>query len=143
MTPSPSGPSRSRRSASTRPSSAGASSTRSSRPAGVRRLLLAAALLCAAASVSAHELGSIRVSAHFQKDGTYRIDATVDREHLPPGFGDGRRIDPRLLPIAHLTPEREARVAGIVAAAIDGVEIAFDGTPVRPAVELVPPEGGV
>jgi len=111
----------------------------------VRRLFLAAGLLCcwAAATAPAHELGSIRVSARFQKDGTYTIDATVDREHLPPGFGDGARIDPRFLPIAHLTPEREAHVAGIVAAAIDGVEIAFDGNPVRPAVELVQPEGGV
>ena len=109
----------------------------------MRRLVLAAALLCGAAAMPAHELGSIRASAHFQRNGTYRIDATVDREHLPPGFGDGATIDPRFLPIAHLTPEREARVAGIVAAAIDGVEIAFDGRPVRPAVELVPPEGGV
>jgi hydrogenase/urease accessory protein HupE len=109
----------------------------------VRRFILAAALLCGAGALPAHELGSIRVSARFQRDGTYRIDAIVDREHLPPGFGDGARIDPRFLPIAHLTPEREARVAGVVAAAIDGVEIAFDGTAVRPAVELVPPEGGV
>ena len=107
-------------------------------------IVLAAVLLClAAARLAAHELGSIRVSARFSKDGTYRIDAIVDREHLPPGFGDGARIDPKFLPVEHLTPAREARVAGIVAAAIDGVEIAFDGEPVRPAVELVPPEGGV
>jgi len=110
----------------------------------VRRLLLAAGLLLvfATRSASAHELGSIRVSVRFA-DGAYRIEAIVDREHLPPGFGDGARIDPRFLPIQHLTPEREAHVAGIVAAAINGVEIAFDGEPVRPAVELVPPEGGV
>ena len=110
----------------------------------MRRLLLAAGLLLvfATRSASAHELGSIRVSVRFA-DGAYRIEAIVDREHLPPGFGDGARIDPRFLPIQHLTPEREAHVAGIVAAAINGVEIAFDGEPVRPAVELVPPEGGV
>src|SRR3954449_7606486 len=111
MTPFRPVPRRSRRSASTRRSSAAAScSPRRSRPLHrVRRLLLAAALICCSSvgTVSAHELGSIRVSARFQKDGTYTIDAIVDREHLPPGFGDGTRIDRRFLPIAHLTPERE------------------------------------
>jgi hydrogenase/urease accessory protein HupE len=113
----------------------------------VRRLVvalaIAACLLGAAGGLTAHELGSIRVSAQLRKDGTYRIDTTVDREHLPPGFGAGRTIDPRFLPVAHLTPERAAHVAGVVAAAIDGVEIAFDGEPVRPAVDVLPPEGGV
>jgi len=113
----------------------------------VRRVALAIVealcVLGAAGVLSAHELGSIRVSATFRKDGTYRIDATVDREHLPPGFGAGRTLDPRFLPVAHLTPERAAHVEGVVAAAIDGVEIAFDGEPIRPAVDLLEPEGGV
>src|SRR5262249_18966423 len=139
MTRSESAPRRSRRSRSTRPSSAGASSTKSNLSDGVRRLvpavasagrrvlLVLVAVLVSAATPrwrAAHELGSIRVSARLQKDGTYRIDATVDREPLPPGFGEGARIDPRFLPIRNLPPEREAHVAGVVAAAINGVEIA-------------------
>ena len=97
-------------------------------------------LHCAAAS--AHELGTIRVVARFQKDGTFAVDAIVDRQHLPPGFGAAGHIDPRWRPIRNLTPDLEARLDRLVAGAIDGVRIAFDGRDVSARVELVPPEGG-
>jgi hydrogenase/urease accessory protein HupE len=124
-------PSRSRRSRSTRPSSAGKSST------PVRRLLAGFFLLAAAglaATASAHELGTIRVVAEFHKDGTYAIDAIVDREHLPPGYDRGDAIDTRYGAVGNLTPE----LTGLVARAINGVEVAFDGKPVQPRVEMVP-----
>jgi hypothetical protein len=112
----------------------------------VSRRALAAAILGVAAlggSAFAHELGTIRVVARFRKGGAYEVDAIVDRQHLPPGFGAGVTIDPRLGPIANLGPDLAARIGGVVGAAIDGARIAFDGEPVRPAVAFVLPEGGV
>jgi len=107
----------------------------------VRRALGLALLLAASAgAVPAHELGTIRVFVQFQKDGKYRIDAVVDRQHLPPGFGTGStRPHDR---IENLTSELDTRVGALVAGAIDGAQIAFDGRRVMPRVTLVLPEGG-
>ncbi|MEP6994497.1 MAG: HupE/UreJ family protein [Acidobacteriota bacterium] len=96
--------------------------------------------LCAGAAV-AHELGTIRVTARFRKGGSYEIDATVDREHLPPGFGASGGIDSRLGTIEHLTPQLETRLGGLIGASINGVRISFDEGPVSPRVALVLPEG--
>jgi hypothetical protein len=129
---SPCAPRRSRRSRSTRPSSAGASSIR-----GRRRLLVLLLLGGALADPGlAHELGTIRVFVRFGK-GRYVVDAIVDRQHLPPGFGAelSARSDAR---IENLSPELDREVGALVAGAIHGVQIAFDGVPVRPeTVELV------
>ena len=108
-----------------------------------RRLAaLAAVLVLAASGLGAHELGTIRVVARFEKGGRYEIDAIVDRPHLPPGFAAGARIDPRLEPIGNLDPALAARIGPLIGAAIDGVRIAFDGTPAKAAVSLVLPAGG-
>jgi hypothetical protein len=109
-----------------------------------RRALVAAILGLAAlgGDALAHELGTIRVVARFRKGGAYEIDAIVDRQHLPPGFGAGVTIDPRLGRIANLGPELAARVNGVVGAAINGARVVFDGAAVRPAVAFVLPEGG-
>src|SRR5215831_18243151 len=115
-------PSKSRRSRSTRPSSAARSSTRVKRFL-IGLVLLAAAGFAAPASLLAHELGTIRVNAEFRKDGTYAIDAIVDREHLPPGYDRGEAVDRRFGGVGNLTPE----LGGFIARAINGVEIAFDG----------------
>src|SRR5215831_16877731 len=116
----PSAPRRSRRSRSIRPSSADGSSIRArSRRAGAGALVFALALL-APAVVLAHELGTIRVSVRFQKDGTYQVDAIVDRQHLPPGFGaSGERIQQRFEPVGNLTPELEKRIGSLIADAIN------------------------
>lgn len=107
------------------------------------RRLLALLLLAFPAAAAAHELGTIRVSAELRKDGTFEIDAIVDRQHLPPGFGASGRIDPRFGKIDGLTPELEARVGGLIADSINGVHVAFDGREVAPRVAVVRPEGGV
>jgi HupE / UreJ protein len=107
-----------------------------------RALALALPLLALAGSALAHELGTIRVFARFQKAGTYEIDAIVDRQHLPPGFGSGETIDRRYGRIGNMTPELEARVGGLIAAAINGARIAFDGKTVFPRVALLLPDGG-
>jgi hypothetical protein len=111
----------------------------------VRPRALAAAILAIAAfggSALAHELGTIRVVARFRKGGAYEVDAIVDRQHLPPGFGAGVTIDPSLGPIRNLDPGLAARIGGVVGAAIDGARVAFDGGAVRPAIEFVLPEAG-
>jgi hydrogenase/urease accessory protein HupE len=94
------------------------------------------------ALLSSHELGTIRVSVRFQKDGTYIVDAIVDRQHLPPGFGSsGTSIPNRFEPIENLTPELEKRIGPLIADAINGASITFDGKPVSPRAALVLPEG--
>src|SRR5438105_1034308 len=109
-------PRRSRGSRSTRPWSAGGSSiaadvpgssflvsgsglgTGKPEPGTPRSSSRLAALVLyaflAAAAARAHELGTIRVVARFHRDGAFAIDAIVDRQHLPPGFGTAARIDP-------------------------------------------------
>lgn len=115
----------------------------------MRRRTFAAALAAAAAvwglaaGAAAHELGTIRVVARFEKGGRYEIDATVDRQHLPPGFSAGAALDPRFGGIANLTPDVEQRIGGVLGAALNGSRIAFDGKTVRPSAALVPPEAGV
>jgi len=106
---------------------------------GAAALILFAGLRGAAL---AHELGTIRVTARFQKGGRYEIDAIVDRQHLPPGFGAAGPIAPRLGAIGNLTPELAAKIGGLVAASLNGARVAFDGKPVSPSVALVLPEGG-
>ncbi len=91
----------------------------------------------------AHELGTIRVSVRFQKDGTYQVDAIVDRQHLPPGFGaSGNRIQRRFELVENLAPELEKRVGPLIADAINRAWITFDGKPAFPRVTLLVPEAG-
>jgi hydrogenase/urease accessory protein HupE len=75
------------------------------------RVALALLFLLAQAA-GAHELGRFQVQAEFLKDGTYRVDLVADEEHL----------DPKLLRTL-----------------ADGAIVAFDGRPVEPQTELVPP----
>src|SRR5262245_13799053 len=135
MTCSPCAPRPSRRSRSTRRSSAAAPSISG------RRLLLALAVLglALAAGAAAHDRGTIRVNADFFKDGSYEVDVIVDRQHLPPGFGTTLSARP-YEHIENLTPELDREVGALIAGAINGAHIAFDGQTVRPTyVELVLP----
>ena len=76
------------------------------------RAALALLLLLFSQTARAHELGRFQVQAEFLHDGTYRVDLVADREHL----------DPRLLRTL-----------------ADGAVLSFDGRPVEPRTELVPP----
>jgi hypothetical protein len=113
----------------------------------MRRRRLGLTLALAIASVSgralAHELGTVRVVARFEKGGRYEIDAIVDRQHLPPGFGAGVSLDARSGAVASLSSDLARSIGGVLAAATGGVRIAFDGRAVRPSAALVPPEGGL
>ena len=130
-------PGRSRRSRSTRRSSAAAPSIRAK-----RFVSLAVLGLALATGVCAHELGTIRVFVRFEKGGGYVVDAVVDRQHLPPGFGTTLSARP-YEKIENLTPQLDPKIDALVAGAINGAQIAFDGKTVRPSkVELVLPPGG-
>jgi hypothetical protein len=87
----------------------------------VHRFLAALFLASAFAfPLTAHELGLVQVDATFGKDGTWTIDLTADREHLPPHtrmepflravqqsaqiLFDGRRVTPSTSEIISVTP---------------------------------------
>jgi hypothetical protein len=108
----------------------------------LRRTAAALILIFGAAAARAHELGTIRVIARFHQGGAYEIDAIVDREHLPPGFGASGAIDPRLGKVENLTPELEKELGGLIAASLNGARVAFDGKTVAPRVALVLPDAG-
>src|SRR5690348_14274750 len=76
------------------------------------RTAVALLLLLFTPAARAHELGRFQVQAELLRDGTYRVDLVADAEHL----------DPKLLRTL-----------------ADGAILSFDGRPVEPQTELVPP----
>ncbi len=103
-------------------------------------LLLAALLVLTASAVPAHELGKIQVYATFLKDGTYRIDIPVDPTHLWPGDkGAGASGETRYGPIRGLTPAVDQRFGKFLRTLTEGSTVLFDGAPVKPRLEIVPP----
>jgi HupE / UreJ protein len=106
----------------------------------LRRPIILLLFLLAASAAHAHELGKIQVYATFLKDGAYRIDIPVDPTHLWPGDkGPGATGETRYGRIAGLTPEVDQRFGKFLRALADNGTILFDGTPVKPQVEIVPP----
>jgi len=110
----------------------------------VRRLplsaVVAAALLALAAApaIGAHELGTIRTFVTFEKNGTYRIELRIDREHLPPGFASAPPSPPAR--IRGLTPELEASPVGrVLEEVLAHSDARFDGRRVEPEAEWVNP----
>jgi len=86
--------------------------------------LLAASL--ASSAVSAHELGTIRTYATFEKGGTYRVEVIIDREHLPPGFS--AEAAPAKTRIRGLSPEVASENAGkVLSHVFNHSRILFDG----------------
>lgn len=90
--------------------------------------------LLASAPAFAHELGTIQVKGTFLRDGTYRIDVSVDEEHVPPAAAtSGPGVE-----IAGLTPGL-ARLAPFFRSLAGTTVLAFDGRPVAPRLEAVQP----
>ena len=78
--------------------------------------------------MTGHELGTLRTFAVLQRDGTYRVEVFVDREHLPPGFERSARPPGR--PIDGLPPELAASPVGRLLGEVDGhSRVLFDGRP--------------
>lgn len=106
----------------------------------MRKILLLALLALTASAAHAHELGKIQVYATFLKDGTYRIEIPVDPSHLWPGDkGPGATGETRYGPIQGLTPAVDQRFGRFLRALADNSTILFDGAPVHPTMEIVPP----
>jgi hypothetical protein len=95
-----------------------------------------------AAPTCAHELGKMQVYADFLKDGTYRIEISVDDEHLAPSDAGGPAKATRFGEIAGFGPEAQARFGRFLTLLADGAEIRFDGKLVEPRLSIVPPEPG-
>jgi hypothetical protein len=94
------------------------------------------ALVVLATTASAHELGTIRTFVTFHRDGSFAVELILDREHLPPGFGNGAATwGP--VPIEALTPELDARVGAILRTAVAEARPAFDGRAAPAQIELV------
>jgi len=104
-----------------------------------RRLsLFAAGVFLAAGAAGAHELGTIRAYATFQKGGGYEVRVFIDREHLPPGFASS--AGPPRTPIRGLSRGAADPVARILAEVLNHSRIAFDGRPVEPRVDWEKPD---
>jgi len=94
------------------------------------RLLLPLLLCLRASAVCGHELGTIRTTATFHRDATYRVDVTIDREHLPPGFATS--AGPPRIPVRGLEWSAADPAARILAEVLNHSRIAFDGRTVEP-----------
>lgn len=99
--------------------------------------------LCAGRPAAAHELGLAQVAATFLADGTYRVELSADLESLPPRPGPPHRLGPLGHSLAALRPADRERAASFLAELVDGASLAFDGRPVRPEIEILPPRGTV
>ncbi|HYR46055.1 MAG TPA: HupE/UreJ family protein [Thermoanaerobaculia bacterium] len=85
----------------------------------------------------AHELGTIRTTATFRRDGTYDVLVVIDREHLPSAFGAAGGVATRYGPIRGLPADLSGRAVSIMAEVINDSGIAFDGRPAAPGVQWV------
>jgi hypothetical protein len=87
----------------------------------------------------AHELGTIRTYADFRRDGTFRIEVFIDREHLPPGFAAS--ASPSRRPIHGISPSLErAPVGKILTEVANHSAVLFDGRPVEPKLAWENPD---
>ena len=88
---------------------------------------------------SAHELGTIRTYATFEKGGTFRVEVLIDREHLPPGFSSSAA--PSKQKIAGLTPALAKDNSGrVVAQVFNHSHVFFDGREAAVDAEWVQPD---
>ncbi len=107
-----------------------------------RRLLAPALLLAVAVSAGAHELGTLRTTVSFSKNGTWAAEITIDREHLPPGFGRGEGPSTAAASrIEGLPPALPPAAISVLATIARDAHAFFDGRPVEPERrEWVSPE---
>ena len=106
----------------------------------VSRLLfaLAAGVQLCAGDAAAHELGTIRTNAFFQKSGQFRVRVFIDREHLPPGFASAAAA-PRI-PIRGVRWDPADRVSRILAEVLNHSHVAFDARSIEPKAEWEAPD---
>ncbi|MGE5275484.1 MAG: HupE/UreJ family protein [Acidobacteriota bacterium] len=104
-----------------------------------RRGLALSALALISTPCLAHELGTVRTVVDFRRDGTYRVEVFIDREHLPAGFA-AAAVTP-VGPIRGLPSGEAAGSAGpILAEVANHCEPRFDGRLAHPDLEWVGPD---
>ena len=89
-------------------------------------------LLVAAVQIGAHELGTLRTTVTFEKQGRYKADVFVDREHLPPGFSASAPKALPLAPILSLPPGFRRTSSRSLTAVLYASQPSFDGRAVVP-----------
>jgi len=89
-------------------------------------------LLVAAAEMHAHELGTLRTTVTFEKQGRYTADIIVDREHLPPGFSASAPKALPLAPVLSLPAGFSPDILATLTAVLYASQPSFDGRVVIP-----------
>jgi hydrogenase/urease accessory protein HupE len=100
-----------------------------------RSSVLGALVFLTATAVLPHELGTVRTSVVFHRDGTFAVELVVDREHLPLFFGEDRP-EKEPVRIEGLTPGLDREIGGILHAVARSARPAYDGHPVATRIEL-------
>lgn len=113
-----------------------------------RRLAAALAVGASLAAIpagvaAAHELGTIQVDVSIRRDFTYRIDVTIDDEHLPRLPRSAPRAgapgETRWGEVHGLAPDLAARLWPFLGELTERSTIAFDGRAVAPErLDLLP-----
>jgi len=99
----------------------------------VRRILLSSLVLGLGLGVaSAHELGTLRTTVTFEKQGRYRADVMVDSEPLPPGISASAPKALPLAPVLSLPPGFSPDILATLTAVLYASQPSFDGRPVVP-----------
>ncbi len=83
--------------------------------------------LLLALPASSHELGTIQAYVTFQPGGTWKVDISIDEEHIPPLPATRPAGETRYGPISGLTPELRSRLGVFFSALTDRSTLAFDG----------------
>ncbi len=100
------------------------------KPSALKLFGLTAGLFLVFSTALAHELGTIRTYATFQKGGEYEVRVFIDREHLPPGFASSPA--PPRIPIRGLQWDPGDKAGRILSEVLNHSRIAFDGRAVEP-----------
>jgi hypothetical protein len=108
---------------------------RNLRASVVSRMVAAALILGASGIAGAHEIGQTQVTATFFESGSYQLDIAVDPDVLLTKLLVGNGQAPTAVPER---AERDRRTEALGATFVDSVQIAFDGSRVRPRFEYLP-----
>ncbi|MEO8216476.1 MAG: HupE/UreJ family protein [Acidobacteriota bacterium] len=104
-------------------------------PAARATLSASLLLLSIAAPLSAHEIGTIRVRAEFQKGGTYSISMVADPETLLPRLELAAN---QPLSGSHPAPVNQQKIEALQQTFLDHVTIRFNGVQVTPKFQYAP-----
>ncbi len=96
-------------------------------------------LLLLATPLVAHDTGLVRAEAVLEADGRYRLDVTLDLDHLPAAPPGTDALEPRL---RGLTPDLAREAGPFLRAFLASSQVLVDGVRVEPAVEVVVRERG-